>query len=81
MSAGTTDVVRPIDSGRKPLVGFHFGLNSAEHDLSPASGPLLYRNGVKRLLDVAVILVTAPAVGNVERGTYECRAKDLRFIQ
>lgn len=62
MSAGTTDVVRPIDSGRKPLVGFHFGLNSAEHDLSPASGPLLYRNGVKRLLDVAVILVTAPAV-------------------
>ena len=70
MSASTTDIVRPTDSAHKPttlkpsalrpIAGFHFGLNGAEQDFVPAQGSVFYRNIVKRLFDVIVILLAAP---------------------
>lgn len=60
MSVSTTDIVRPTDSGLKPMVAFHFGLGAAEQDVAPAQNALFYRNFVKRLFDVTVILVSAP---------------------
>ena len=53
MTASSTDIPRPSE----PVsAGFRF----APQDAFAASGFQLYRNGLKRLMDVCVILLTAP---------------------
>ena len=57
MTASSTDIPRPSPRPSEPVSsGFRF----APPDAFPASGFQLYRDGLKRLMDICVIVLTAP---------------------